>query len=178
MSPDSALLTIHVLAALVMLASLSLDWIGVLRLRRASTLPHAHEGVTTLERSAAFGAWARLITLAAGLWLAIDAGHWIGWIIAGLAGWTALVLLGEPLTGKGLCTMVKTARKTDLVADALKTAASTRGGLDEAGFHSDHGAQYGSHAFVGLCDQLAVTRRWARSEPERTTRPAKAFTCP
>ncbi|MFE7045578.1 hypothetical protein ACFU9X_41075 [Streptomyces atratus] len=107
MSLDSALLTIHVLAALVMLASLSLDWIGVLRLRRASTLPHAREGVTTLERSAAFGAWARLITLAAGLWLAIDASHWTGWIIAGLAGWTALVLLGEPLTGKDLRTMCR-----------------------------------------------------------------------
>ncbi|MFI2511528.1 IS3 family transposase [Streptomyces sp. NPDC018972] len=48
--------------------------------------------------------------------------------------------------------------RTDLVADALKMAAATRGGLDGAVFHSDHGAQYGSHAFAGLCDQLGVTR--------------------
>ncbi|MFF9757343.1 IS3 family transposase [Streptomyces sp. NPDC014344] len=47
---------------------------------------------------------------------------------------------------------------TDLVADALKMAAATRGGLNGAVFHSDHGAQYGSHAFAGLCDQLEVTR--------------------
>ncbi|MEU5499318.1 hypothetical protein [Streptomyces griseofuscus] len=113
MSFDSALLTIHVVAALVMLASLSLDWIGVLRLRRTSALPHAPEGVTTLERSALFGAWARLITLAAGLWLAIDAGHWTGWIIAGLAAWTVLVLLGEPLTGNDLRTMAKATSKSD-----------------------------------------------------------------
>ncbi|WP_328404212.1 IS3 family transposase [Streptomyces sp. NBC_00390] len=48
--------------------------------------------------------------------------------------------------------------RTDLVADALRMAASTRGGLDGAVFHSDHGAQYGSRAFAGLCDHLGVTR--------------------
>ncbi|MFF2852092.1 IS3 family transposase [Streptomyces sp. NPDC058001] len=48
--------------------------------------------------------------------------------------------------------------RTSLVADALQIAASTRGGLDGAVFHSDHGAQYGSRAFAGLCDQLGVTR--------------------
>ncbi|GGZ11871.1 transposase [Streptomyces nitrosporeus] len=48
--------------------------------------------------------------------------------------------------------------RTDLVADALKMAARTRGGLDGAVFHSDHGAQYGARAFAALCDQLGVTR--------------------
>lgn len=48
--------------------------------------------------------------------------------------------------------------RTSLVADALRMAASTRGGLDGAVFHSDHGAQYGSRAFAGLCAQLGVTR--------------------
>ncbi|MCX4853621.1 IS3 family transposase [Streptomyces canus] len=48
--------------------------------------------------------------------------------------------------------------RTDLVADALRMAASTRGRLDGAVFHSDHGAQYGSRAFAGLCDQLGITR--------------------
>ncbi|MFD5570928.1 IS3 family transposase [Streptomyces cadmiisoli] len=48
--------------------------------------------------------------------------------------------------------------RTGLVADALRMAASTRGGLDGAVFHSDHGAQYGSRAFADLCDQLGVTR--------------------
>jgi transposase InsO family protein len=48
--------------------------------------------------------------------------------------------------------------RTDLVADALRMAARTRGGLDRAVFHSDHGAQYGSRAYAGLCDQLGVTR--------------------
>ncbi|MEU9380401.1 IS3 family transposase [Streptomyces sp. NPDC048279] len=48
--------------------------------------------------------------------------------------------------------------RTRLVADALRMAAATRGGLDKAVFHSDHGAQYGSRAFADLCDQLGVTR--------------------
>ncbi|WP_423247587.1 IS3 family transposase [Streptomyces achmelvichensis] len=48
--------------------------------------------------------------------------------------------------------------RTDLVVDALRMAASTRGSLDGAVFHSDHGAQYGSRAYAGLCDQLKVTR--------------------
>ncbi|NEC92249.1 DDE-type integrase/transposase/recombinase [Streptomyces sp. SID12501] len=48
--------------------------------------------------------------------------------------------------------------RTELVADALRVAASTRGRLDAAVFHSDDGAQYGSRVFAGLCDQLGVTR--------------------
>ncbi|MFJ3086820.1 DDE-type integrase/transposase/recombinase [Streptomyces sp. NPDC086838] len=38
--------------------------------------------------------------------------------------------------------------RTDLVADALKMATRTRGGLDGAVFHSDHGAQYGARVFA------------------------------
>ncbi|WSW23763.1 IS3 family transposase [Streptomyces sp. NBC_01003] len=48
--------------------------------------------------------------------------------------------------------------RTSLVADALRMAAATRGSLEGAVFHSDHGAQYVSRAFAGLCDQLGVTR--------------------
>lgn len=48
--------------------------------------------------------------------------------------------------------------RTGLVADALRMAASTRGSLDDAVFHSDHGAQYESRAFAGLCNQLGVSR--------------------
>ena len=48
--------------------------------------------------------------------------------------------------------------RTSLVTNALQMAAATRGGLDGAVFHSDHGAQYGSRAFADLCDRLGVTR--------------------
>ncbi len=48
--------------------------------------------------------------------------------------------------------------RTELVADALKTAAATRGSLAGAVFHTDHGAQYTSREFADLCDQLGVTQ--------------------
>jgi transposase InsO family protein len=49
--------------------------------------------------------------------------------------------------------------RTDLVTDALKAAAATRGGdLQGAIFHSDNGAQYVSKQFAELCDTLGVTR--------------------
>lgn len=48
--------------------------------------------------------------------------------------------------------------RTDLVVDALRMAARTRGGLDGAVSHSDHGSQYLSRAFADLCDQLGITQ--------------------
>jgi transposase InsO family protein len=48
--------------------------------------------------------------------------------------------------------------RTELVADALRAAAATRGGLDGAIFHSDHGAQYTSKEFADLCKELGATQ--------------------
>ncbi|WP_370270830.1 IS3 family transposase [Streptomyces sp. V4I8] len=48
--------------------------------------------------------------------------------------------------------------RTELVADALRMAAATRGSLEGAVFHSDHGAQYGSRQFADLCAELGVTQ--------------------
>ncbi|GAA3168475.1 hypothetical protein GCM10020001_113090 [Nonomuraea salmonea] len=48
--------------------------------------------------------------------------------------------------------------RTDLVADALEMAATTRGGLAGSLFHSDHGAQYTSKDYATLCRWLGVTQ--------------------
>jgi transposase InsO family protein len=48
--------------------------------------------------------------------------------------------------------------RTELVADALKAAAATRGSLAGAIFHTDHGAQYTSREFADLCHELGVTQ--------------------
>lgn len=139
MTLASILLTCHLIAVLAMLASLGADWVGVLGLRRAapSDLARARMPVKALEISGTFGGWARLAVLAAGLSLAIDAWSWQGWIIVGLAGWTALVLLGSPFTGNDLRTMSDEARAAGdsippgLLAriGALWTSAVTRTGL-------------------------------------------------
>jgi transposase InsO family protein len=49
--------------------------------------------------------------------------------------------------------------RTELVTDALKAAAGTRGGnLHGTIFHSDNGAQYASKEFAAVCHQYGVTR--------------------
>ena len=48
--------------------------------------------------------------------------------------------------------------RTELVEDALHAAASLRGSLAGAVFHSDHGSQYTSTDFAKLCTELGVTQ--------------------
>jgi transposase InsO family protein len=49
--------------------------------------------------------------------------------------------------------------RTELVIDALKAAAATRGGhLRGAIFHTDHGAQYTAKDFAQVCTELGVTQ--------------------
>jgi hypothetical protein len=121
MTLANVLLICHVVAALVLLASLVADWIGVTGLRSAWTTDQAYKPLRAVEASAAFGPLARIAVLAAGLWLAVIAWSWQGRIIAGLVGWTALVLLGEPLTGKDMRAMADGVRTEDgeLSAEAL-----------------------------------------------------------
>lgn len=48
--------------------------------------------------------------------------------------------------------------RTELVEDALKAAAATRGSLTGAIFHSDHGSVYCSKDYAQLCKRLGVTQ--------------------
>lgn len=48
--------------------------------------------------------------------------------------------------------------RTELVEDALKAAAATRGSLKGAVFHSDHGSVYCSKDYAKLCKKLGVTQ--------------------
>ena len=48
--------------------------------------------------------------------------------------------------------------RTELVEDALKAAAATRGSLKGAVFHSDHGSVYCAKAYATLCRKLGVTQ--------------------
>jgi transposase InsO family protein len=48
--------------------------------------------------------------------------------------------------------------RTELVADALKAAAATRGSLKGAIFHSDHGSVYCSKDYAKLCKKLGLTQ--------------------
>ena len=52
--------------------------------------------------------------------------------------------------------------RTDLVIDALNAAGRTRGSLDGAIFHSDHGAQYTSKAFAAACETAGVRQSMSK----------------
>ena len=52
--------------------------------------------------------------------------------------------------------------RTELVIDALIAARRTRGSLDGAIFHSDHGAQYTSKAFAAVCDTAGVRQSMSK----------------
>jgi transposase InsO family protein len=52
--------------------------------------------------------------------------------------------------------------RTDLVIDALSAAQRTRGSLDGAIFHSDHGAQYTSKAFAAACTAAGVRQSMSK----------------
>lgn len=102
MSVYNVVLFVHITSVTIMFASLTADWLAVGGLRATDSAGPARGWIRALEISAAFGPWARLAVLGAGLYLAVDAWSWPGWIIVGLVSWVAFVVLGEPLTGREL----------------------------------------------------------------------------
>ncbi|WP_442939474.1 IS3 family transposase [Nonomuraea sp. SYSU D8015] len=65
--------------------------------------------------------------------------------------------------------------RTELVSDALRAAAATRGGLDGAIFHADHGAQYTSAEFAKVCAELGVRQSMGAVGTSADNAAAEAF---
>jgi hypothetical protein len=132
-------LFVHITSVIVMFAGVTADWLAVGGLRATRDAGAAHAWIRALEISAAFGPWARLAVLGAGLFLAVDARSWPAWLIVGLISWVAFVVLGEPLTGRELREMAAAVRAehgalSPAVVAALRlprlwTAVVTRAGL-------------------------------------------------
>jgi hypothetical protein len=110
MTVYNVVLFAHITSVIVMFAGVTADWLAVGGLRATRDAGPARAWIRTLEISAAFGPWARLAVLGAGLYLAADAWSWPGWIIVGLVSWVAFVILGEPLTGRELHEMAAAVR--------------------------------------------------------------------
>jgi len=116
---------------ILMFASLTADWLAIAGLRRSESAGPASAWVRTLEISGAIGPWARFMVLGAGLYLAVDAWSWQGWIIVGLVSWVVYVVLGEPLTGRELREMTALVRsehgklspKDDMSRPAVRVVA-------------------------------------------------------
>ncbi len=65
--------------------------------------------------------------------------------------------------------------RTELVTDALRAAALTRGSLHGAIFHADHGAQYISAEFAEVCAELGVCRSMGAIGTSADNAAAEAF---
>lgn len=65
--------------------------------------------------------------------------------------------------------------RTELVSDALRAAAATRGSLDGVIFHSDHGAQYTSAEFAAVCAELGVRQSMGAVGSSADNAAAEAF---
>ncbi|MEV1175582.1 IS3 family transposase [Nonomuraea sp. NPDC049784] len=65
--------------------------------------------------------------------------------------------------------------RTELVTDALRAAAVTRGSLHGTIFHSDHGAQYTSAEFAGVCAELGVRQSMGAVGTSADNAAAEAF---
>lgn len=65
--------------------------------------------------------------------------------------------------------------RTELVADALRATAGTRGNLDGTIFHSDHGSQYTSREFANLCTELGVRQSMGAIGSSADNAAAEAF---
>jgi len=65
--------------------------------------------------------------------------------------------------------------RTELVVDALTAAERTRGSLDGAIFHSDHGAQYTSRAFAVACTEAGVRQSMSAVGSSADNALAEAF---
>lgn len=74
-------------------------------------------------------------------------------------GWLFLATVIDLFSRRVIGWSVAAHMRTELVADALKMAAATRGdGVDGVVFHSDRGSQYTSAEFAELCEQLDVVQ--------------------
>jgi len=66
--------------------------------------------------------------------------------------------------------------RTELVSDALRAAAATRGGdLAGAIFHTDHGSQYTSAEFATVCGELGVRQSMGMVGTSADNSAAEAF---
>ncbi|GAA0838306.1 hypothetical protein GCM10009525_47940 [Streptosporangium amethystogenes subsp. fukuiense] len=65
--------------------------------------------------------------------------------------------------------------RTELVTDALRAAAATRGSLHGAIFHADHGTQYTSAEFAEVCTELGVRRSMGAIGTSADNAAAEAF---
>ena len=110
MTVYNVVLFAHITSVIVMFAGVTADWLAVGGLRATRDAGPA----LRLDPDSGDIRGVRALGPPRGpracLYLAVDAWSWPGWIMVGLVSWVALVILGEPLTGRELHEMAAAVR--------------------------------------------------------------------
>lgn len=84
---------------------------------------------------------------------------------------TVLDVCSRRLVGRSIADHMR----TDLVVEALESAAMARGSLDGARMHTDHGVQYTSSQFQAVCRHLGVVQSMGRIGSSADNAMAESF---
>ena len=87
-------LFVHVIGALLLFITLTVEGIGLRSLRRAKTAGQVRDasGIAGLARMV--GPFSALAILIPGLYMTASTWGWVAWIVVGLAGWMLIAALG------------------------------------------------------------------------------------
>jgi len=90
----SAALFLHVVGALLLFATLSLEGIGLRQLRRAAMPAQVRESAAIAGLNRLVGPASAFLIVVPGLYMTATAWGWVPWILVGLASWAVVGVLG------------------------------------------------------------------------------------
>jgi hypothetical protein len=108
-------LFVHVVGALLLFATLTVEGIGLRSLRRATTIDQARDGSSVARLTRVVGPSSALAILVPGLYMTASTWGWVAWIVMGLAGWLLIAVLGA-VSGIRLTAVARAATEQGLAA--------------------------------------------------------------
>jgi hypothetical protein len=94
MSIYSIALFVHVVGAILLFATLTLEGMALRLLRRAETADEGASSAAVLQVNRVLGPISGLGVLVAGLYMSATSWGWLPWIAVGLAAWALIAVLG------------------------------------------------------------------------------------
>lgn len=90
----SIALFLHVVGALLLFVTLTIEGVALGQLRQAGTTESARRAVGMLPLNRIVGPFSALGVLVPGLYMSITSWGWVAWIVVSLASWVVIALLG------------------------------------------------------------------------------------
>ena len=113
-------LFVHVLGAVLLFTTLTVEGIGLRSLRRATTADQVRDGSSVAGLTRVVGPCSALAIIVPGLYMTASTWGWVAWIVVGLTGWLLIAVLGI-VNGIRLTAEVRAATEQDPVAQERDT---------------------------------------------------------